>query len=159
MSLTVIILILVVGLLLVVTEVFLVPGTTIVGAIGLVVLGIGVYYAFRVHGFMIGGTALVGSGLAIILLTSVGIKRLSKSKFNVRAEIDGHVNEYDYSNISERDEGVTVTALRPEGRAMINEERVIVYSKGFYIDTNQAIVVVKIKDNKIFVEPKEAAEV
>jgi len=76
----------------------------------------------------------------------------------VRAEIDGHVNEFDYSNISVDDIGVTITALRPEGRAMINDERVIVYSKGFYIDTNQEVVVVKIKDNKIFVEPKEASD-
>ena len=154
MSLTIIIIILIIGLLLVVTEVFLVPGTTIVGLSGLIVLGIGIYYAFKVHGFVVGGSALVGSGIAIGLLTSVGIKRLSNSRFNMRAEIDGKVNEFDYSNISAGDEGITLTALRPEGRAMINNERVIVYSQGFYIDTEKEIVVLKIKDNKIFVEPK-----
>ena len=37
---------------------------------------------------------------------------------------------------------------------MIKDEKVIVYSKGFYIDTDKAITVIKIKDNKIFVELK-----
>lgn len=154
MSVTVILLVLLVGLLLVVTEVFLVPGTTVVGLIGLLVTGIGVYYGFHDHGFLTGGAMLLGSALAIGLLTAVGIRRLSRSEFNVRTEIDGRVNEFDYSRIQVGDEGVTVTALRPEGRAMINGDRVIVHSKGFYIDTNQPVIVVKVRENKIFVEPK-----
>ena len=87
-----------------------------------------------------------------------GGPRLPESKFNVRATIDSKVNEFDYSGIDVGDEGITLTALRPEGRAMIGDERVIVYSKGFYIDTDTEVVVVKIKDNKIFVEPKPESD-
>lgn len=154
MSVAVILLVLLLGLLLVVTEVFLVPGTTVVGIIGLLVTGVGVYYGFHDHGLLTGGAMLLGSALAIGLLTAVGLRRLSRSEFNVRTEIDGRVNEFDYAHIQPGDEGVTVTALRPEGRAMINGDRVIVQSKGFYIDTNQPVIVVKVRDNKIFVEPK-----
>lgn len=154
MTLTVVVLLLLVGLILIATEAFLVPGTTFVGGIGLVVLGVGVYYAFQEYGVQTGGAVLLGSALLIGLLTWAGIKRLPNSQFNVKATIDGRVNQFDYSGIEVGDEGITLTALRPEGRAMIRDERVIVYSKGFYIDTDTEVVVVKIKDNKIFVEPR-----
>lgn len=154
MSLTIIIIVLLVGLLLISMEVFLVPGTTIVGMIGLGVMAVGIYYAFNDHGITVGGTALLGAALVIGVLTTVGVKRLEKSDFNVRSSIDSKVNVFDYSGIEVGDEGVTLTALRPEGRAMIGDQRVIVYSKGFYIDTDSKIVVDRIKDNKIYVEQK-----
>lgn len=154
MTLTLLMIILLIGLLLISVEVFLVPGTTFVGAIGLLVLGIGIYYSFQLYGASTGGAVLIGAALVIGALTAIGLKRIDKSPFNVLAKIDSKVNEFDYSNIAVGDEGITLTALRPEGRAMINDERVIVYSKGFYIDTNTEIKVVRIKDNKIFVEIK-----
>ncbi len=154
MSLTIIALIVLAGLLLISVEVFLVPGTTIVGVFGLIVLGFGVYYAFRDEGVALGSAILLGSGLLVGVLTYFGIMRMENSKFNVKTAIDSKVNVHDYSHIKIGDEGVTLTALRPEGRAMINEERLTVHSKGFYIDTDIAIIVVKVKDNKIFVEPK-----
>ena len=155
MSLTLIAIIIVLGLLLVVTEVFLVPGSTFVGVIGLLVVGVGIYYAFESYGFTTGAGVLVGSGVIISVLTYIGLKRMSNSKFTVKSSIDGKVNEFDYSHINIGDEGVTLTALRPEGKAIINEERVTVYSKSFYIDTETAIVVVGIKNNKIFVDQKQ----
>ena len=154
MSLTIIALIVLAGLLLVSVEVFLVPGTTIVGVFGLIILGIGVYFAFKEEGVELGSAILLGSALLVGGLTYFGFKRMENSQFNVKTVIDSKVNTFDYSHVQEGDEGVTLTALRPEGRAMINDERLIVYSKGFYIDEDTAIVVVKVKDNKIFVEPK-----
>lgn len=155
MSLTLIAIILLTGFLLISVEVFLVPGTTVVGISGLVVLGIGVYLAFHYHGLQVGGGILLGSGLLVGVFTSIGLKRISKGKFSVHEAIDGKVNEFDYTGIEIGDEGLALTALRPEGRAMIKDKRVIVYSKGFYIDSDTNVVVVKIKDNKIFVEPKK----
>ncbi|MEZ5004219.1 MAG: NfeD family protein [Chitinophagales bacterium] len=154
MSLTIIALIVLAGLLLISVEVFLVPGTTIVGVFGLIVLGVGVYFAFTEEGVTMGSSILLGSALLVAGLTYFGFKRMENSQFNVKTIIDSKVNTFNYSNIEVGDEGKTLSALRPEGRAMIKEERVIVYSKGFYIDEDTAIVVVKIKDNKIFVEPK-----
>lgn len=155
MSLTLIAIIIILGLLLVVTEVFLVPGSTFVGVIGLLVVGLGIYYAFESYGFTTGAGILVGSGAIIGVLTYIGIQRMSNGKFAVKTEIDGKVNEFDYSNIDVGDEGVTLTALRPEGKAIINDDRVTVFSKGFYIDTETPIVVTAIKNNKIFVEQKQ----
>lgn len=155
MSLTLIAIIIILGLLLVVTEVFLVPGSTFVGVIGLLVVGLGIYYAFESYGFTTGAGILVGSGAIIGVLTYIGIQRMSNGKFTVKTEIDGKVNEFDYSHINIGDEGVTLTALRPEGKAIINDDRVTVFSKGFYMDTDTPIVVIAIKNNKIFVEQKQ----
>ena len=154
MSLTLITVVILIGLLLIVTEVFLVPGSTFVGVLGLIVVGVGIYYSFESFGFRTGAAILVGSGVVITALTYIGLKRMSNSKFTVKAAIDGKVNEFDYSHINIGDEGVTLTALRPEGKAIINDERITVFSKGFYIDTNMPVVVVNIKENKIIVEQK-----
>jgi len=150
MSLTIIAIIIIVGLILISTEVFLVPGSTFVGVIGLLVVGLGVYTAFESHGFRIGAGILVGSGFAIGGLTYVALKRIGSSKFTLNDAVNGKVNEFDYSHINIGDEGVTLTALRPEGNAIINDQKVIVYSKGAYVDSNQTIVVASIKHNKIF---------
>jgi membrane-bound ClpP family serine protease len=154
MSLTIIVVIILIGLLLVSTEIFLVPGSTFVGVIGLVVIGVGVYLGFESHGFTIGAGILVGSGLITGGLTYVGLKRISSSKFTLNDAVDGRVNEFDYSNINIGDEGVTLTALRPEGNAIVKDQKVIVYSKGEYVDAGKNIIVVNIKNNKIFIQPK-----
>jgi membrane-bound ClpP family serine protease len=125
-----------------------------VGVIGLVVVGLGVYMGFESHGFTVGASILVGSGLVIGGLTYVALKRIGNSKFTLNDAIDGKVNEFDYSGINIGDEGVTLTALRPEGNAIINDQKVIVYSKGAYIDSGKNVMVVSIKHNKIFIEPK-----
>lgn len=155
MSLTIIALIILIGLLLVVTEVFLVPGTTFVGIAGILIVAIGVYYSFANFGFSTGAGTLVGAGLVIGLLTYIGLKRMSKSKFAVNEKLEGKVNEFDYSHINVGDEGITITALRPEGKAIINDDRVTVFSMEFYMDPETKIEVVKIKENKIFVKQKQ----
>ena len=154
MSITIIGVIILLGLLLVVTEIFLTPGTTFVGIAGLIVLGIGIYYSFAEYGLTIGASVLLGSALLIGLLTYKGIQRMENSQFSVKATIDSKVNEFDYSNIDVGDEGTTITALRPEGKAYINDDRVTVFSNGEYIDPDSTIVVIKIVDNKIFVQTK-----
>jgi membrane-bound serine protease (ClpP class) len=51
------------------------------------------------------------------------------------------------------EEGVTVSQLRPNGKALINDEKMEVYSLGEYVDINVKVKVIKIADSKIFVKP------
>lgn len=154
MSLTVIAIVILIGLILISIEVFLVTGTTFVGIFGLLVVGVGTYYGYKEEGAAVGSGILIGSAIIVGLLTTVGLKRIENSKFNVKTTLDGRVNEFDDFGIKIGAEGITLTALRPEGKALINDKRITVHSKGSYIDNDVAIEVVKIKDNKIFVDQK-----
>ena len=50
------------------------------------------------------------------------------------------------------DKGITLTNLRPEGKALFGEDgRTTVYSIGEFIDKNAHIEIIKIEHNKIFV--------
>ncbi len=74
--------------------------------------------------------------------------------------VDGKVNVDDFSAYAIGDKGKAITALRPEGKAIIypannitNDQRITVYSIGDFIDEKTAIKIIKIEHNKIFVKP------
>ncbi len=156
MGLEIILLILLFGLFLIIVELFFVPGTTVVGILGAIALVVGVYLAYDHLGITKGTIVLLASLFTSSLITYVGIKRLSKSEFTVKTEIDGRVNEFKHEDLEIGDIGKTMSDLRPEGYAMIKEKKIIVHSKGEFIANNVEIVIFKIKDNKIFVKPIQA---
>ena len=51
------------------------------------------------------------------------------------------------------DEGETLSSLKPIGKALIKEHELEVRSSGNFIAEKQKIKVIKIDNNKIFVEP------
>ena len=58
----------------------------------------------------------------------------------------------DFTNFKLGDKGVTLTNLRPEGKAIFgDDERITVYSIGEFIDKDAHVTIVKIEHNKIFV--------
>ena len=154
MSITIIIGIILFGLLLIMVEAFLVPGTTIVGLLGLIVVGLGIYQAFLIHGAETGGiTLVVALGLTSIL-TYFGLKNLSKGPFAVKETIDGRVNDEVIEGIEKGDTGKALSDLRPEGKAMINNQRITVFSRGEFISNGSIVVVFNIEGNKIYVKSK-----
>lgn len=143
-----------IGLLLVFVEVIFIPGTTVVGIIGGVLMIIGIYFVYKEYGNEIGNYTLGFSVLANVILLIVGFKFITSNKATLNASIDSKVNILDLEKIKIGDNGTTFTVLRPNGKAIINGERVEVYSVGEYIDKDTSVEVSKIADNKIFVKPK-----
>lgn len=154
MSLTLAGAVILLGLLLIMAEVFLIPGTTVVGIVGGIIVVTGVYLTYSHHGVKTGNIALVISLTATGILTYLGFKAYSSRKFSLNDVLEGRVNLSENESIRVDDEGVTVSNLKPNGKAMIKDNKVEVYSLGGYIDRNIPIKVVKIRENKIFVEPK-----
>ena len=150
MSWTLIITLICIGLLFVLLEVLVLPGgiAGIVGG-GLVVVGIILAYdnfgAIAGH-LTLGGTLLVSVVLVIIAVRSNTWKRLTLNK-----EIDSRVNEME-EKLEVGDKGKTVSRLAPMGKVDINDNFYEVYTHGEFIDQNEAIEIIKIQDNKIFVK-------
>ncbi len=140
------------GLLIIMVEIFLVSGTTLIGVAGGVIVVAGVYLAFENHGAQVGSITLAFSAVATGFLMYLGFKAYTSRKFSLNEVLDTPVESPDMGAAVVGDEGVTVSYLRPNGKAVINGKKIEVYSQGEYIESNLPIKVVKIAENKIFVK-------
>ncbi len=146
--------VIVLGILLVVLEILVIPGTTVVGAVGGILMGTGVVLAYSTQtNPLIGHYTLAGTSVATVILLYWAYKVLRSSKYSLYDVIDGQVNVLEAGVVNVGDEGVTLGSLRPEGKALINSKRFAVFSQGEMIDVDTRIEVIKISGNKIIVKP------
>lgn len=152
MSLALIITIILVGVIFIFVEFFFVPGFSVFSILGAIVAGIGVYMGYNQYGQTAGNWLLLSSIVAAGGIFYWGYKRMQSKKWALKTEIDGKVNVEDFANFKLGDKGVTLTNLRPEGKAIFgDDERITVYSIGEFIDKDAQVTIVKIEHNKIFV--------
>jgi membrane-bound ClpP family serine protease len=154
MGLAGIITLLLLGIILILLEIFVVPGITIAGIGGLILLILGIYFSYSKYGVPMGHYILLGtfSLVAIIFFISYksgAIKTMTLDTQNM-AQLRTEVKQ----NIKIGDIGKTISRLAPMGTIMLNNELYEASSKGSFINENTEIEVVNIIDNKIIVEPK-----
>ena len=154
MTITAIVFLILLGILLFLVEFLVIPGITIAGIFGtLLVIG-GVFAGYYYHGIPTGHYILSGSLLALIIIFSFAFKTNTWKRFGLESSINSKVGEIDGLKIKAGDEGKTISRLTPMGKAIINDEVFEVRSTGNVIDPNLSIFVKKIEGNKIFVELK-----
>ena len=141
------------GLILVVAEIIFVPGTTLVGVIGFCFLIVGVGLSFKYFGseigwIMLGSTSVACGGLLYFSFTTDVWKR-----FSLKTSNKSKVNEGELDQLQVGMEGQTISALRPIGKAELNNQTVEVKTNGEYLDSGSRIKIVKIVSNQIIVEP------
>lgn len=140
------------GLLLLIAEFYLFPGTTLIGIAGLLVLAVAIVITFTKFGFATGFIALLLTALIGGALLYQGYKTFSSSDMALTAEIDGKVNELENIHFEVGTEGFAYTDLRPVGKAFINGSKYEVHSLSNFIKKDAPIVVHKIEINKIIVK-------
>lgn len=91
---------------------------------------------------------VVGIGLVVMVGAFIYI---AMTKLALKDKVDDSSNQGKNANL-EGAMGVTLSDLRPSGMAMINDERIEVYSAGNYIKQNSPIKVKRIDGVKIMVE-------
>lgn len=154
MSLTLIIILIVAGLLFLLLEVMVVPGTTVVGVAGFALIAFSVYESYHVFGTPTGHFILLGTISFTILTIYLSLKSKTWNKIMLKTEVVGRVNEIDENVVKAGDSGITVSRLSPSGKAIINDEYFEVHTKGEFIDQDTEVVVTQLFDNKIFVKRK-----
>lgn len=148
-----IILLIFLGLLLLLIEFAVIPGVTIAGIGGFVLLGLSVYIAFAEYGTGIGFLTLTFVLVASPLLIVYFFKSKTGKKMVLESLIDGKVETVDNEKIHVGDTGKTLGRLAPSGKVKINGEVLEAQSVSGYVDHNTEIKVIKILTNKIIVEP------
>ncbi len=150
----VIVTLIVVGLIFLLLEILVVPGTTVVGVVGAAMMGFAIFSAYNDHGSAAGTYTLAGTLVLTISALALALKSNTWKKAMLGSEVSGKVNIFEAERVKPGDEGIAITRLNPMGKALINEEYYEVTSKDNLISQNTEIVVTKVDGNKIIVKSK-----
>lgn len=151
MTIALIIFLILIGLLLIIIEIFVTPGI-VIGIIGLALMVTGIYQTYVEFGNMAGNLVLAGSFLVSVTIVFLTFRSGAWDRFSLNETITGKVNVIDTENIQIGAKGKTLSALRPMGNALFNGTRVEVVTEGEAIPANTEIEVYKILENKIIVK-------
>jgi membrane-bound ClpP family serine protease len=141
------------GLLLIIAEIIFIPGTTVVGLVGFIFMVIGVGLSFSYFGSEAGWSAVGGAAVASGALLYLSFKSNLWGRFALKSSSDGKLNEGEMDQLTPGLEGVTVSALRPVGKAELLNRMCEVKTLGEYVDAGKRIKILKILSNQIIVEP------
>jgi len=148
-----VILLITAGIALIVVEIIFIPGTTILGIIGLGMMIFGVFLSYGKFGPNVGTAVLIVTALVGAGMTIVGFRSGVWQKFSLKSANRGRVNEDFKHNLYVDDTGKAVSALRPIGKAEFGDRTFEVRTLGDYIEAGTDIKVIRIDNNRIFVEP------
>lgn len=142
------------GLVLLVVEILFVPGTTLVGLLGflLVIVGCGLsfgYFGNRTGWLTVGGSAVL-SGLALY----VSFRSNLWFRFALKSTSSGTATEEVKDKVEVGEEGRTLSSLRPSGKAEFRQGIFEVRTYGTYVDPETIVRVVQVESNQIIVEIK-----
>jgi membrane-bound ClpP family serine protease len=149
--LTAVITLLILGVLLLLIEVIFVPGTTIVGIGGVILLVIGVYLAYDTIGEVAGHLSIASALLAILLSLGVLLKGRTWERMALDSQLNEHVDSRTGPVVAVGDLGVTDSRLNPVGKAIFGENVLEVHSSGAFIDEGTSVEVTHVSTGRISV--------
>ena len=146
----VIVTLLVVGILLLISEIFL-PGM-IAGLAGIICLGLAVAFSFRDYGATIGGLALAGIALSLVAGFGLWLRYFPDSSLAKPFVSQSEIGEIgaDRPELVGK-EGVTLTPLYPSGTAIIDDRHVDVVTEGEAVEKDQTVKVVLVEGMRVVV--------
>jgi membrane-bound ClpP family serine protease len=155
MSETAIILIILLGILLFFIEFFIIPGVTIAGIGGFLLILGAIIAAFHYHGPEVGLWTLGGTLLFFIFGIIFMVRSRTWKRVMLATNVDGTVeNIQTTGKIKPGDSGKTITRLNPIGKVLIDDTVVEAKSIVGYMKENTDIEVVKVQSTNIIVKPK-----
>jgi membrane-bound ClpP family serine protease len=141
------------GIILIILEILVLPGITVAGVGGTVLMVMGVVMSYKTYGFAIGNYTLLFSVVALVLSIVLSLKSKTWNKFALHTEINSKVTVLPTSNLKIGEVGFALTKLATIGKAQFGEIVVDAQSTGGYIAENTSIEIVKINDSNIIVKP------
>ena len=143
-------LLLAIGFLLV--EFFLIPGVSIAGIAGIILMAVSVWYAYSHIGNVAGNITLIGS----VALTGFSVWAFLKSKalerMSLKTNITGTVDKIDVKITKPGDKGLTISRLAPMGKIRVNGLIMEAKTNDEFIDQNSEVVVLEVHNTNVLVE-------
>lgn len=143
-----------IGLALMIVELVFIPGTTLVGLLGVIFMIFGIAVTYRHFGSDTGMYVLIGSSALSLALFVISFRTNAWKRFSLKTSNDGKVNEGMLLQYVVGEEGITTTTLRPVGKMNIHDQQLEVKAMGGgYIESGTRVRIFKIESNQIIVEP------
>ncbi len=143
----------VVAIVLILLEIFMLPGITVAGVGGFIFAAGGLIYAYSVD--TLAGNMTLAVSLLVFAATFVWLLRSkSFSRVALKTDVDSRLVSSRDLGIIPGDEGLTLSRLAPIGKARINGIMVEAKSMDELIDENTPVEVVRVDSNNIIVKRK-----
>ena len=154
MSLFAIALVILLGIVLLLIEFLVIPGISVAGIAGFVLMILGLVASYHYHGPETGMyTLLVTAGVSIITIYYV-FKKNTWKKVGLKSSIDSRHTPFDNTKIHAGDSGRTITRLAPIGKVIVNDIICEGKSLSGFINENTEIEVTKVLNTQLIVKPK-----
>ncbi len=146
-------LLIILGFISIFVEFFLIPGFTVFGFIGLVLIGAGIYLVAANFSY-VAVMALLSACIALFILMLRAFSRSGMPRrfvLNAKLEKKGHGVQ-----VKAGDEGEALTPLRPAGTVLIRGIRLDALSEGDFIPAGSLIEVISATGAHLLVKEKSA---
>ncbi len=156
MSVPIIIFLILLSIFLFVVEFLLIPGITVAGIGGALLLVAALYMGYKYHGVTTGNILLGVTFVLFVATTVVILKGRTWKRISLHTTINGKVNAEGTEEgvVKPGDMGTTVSRLNPMGKVMIDGKMYEAKSLTGYLDPQQEVQVVKVSGGQIVVKPK-----
>ena len=142
------------GIFLFLVEFLILPGITVAGIGGIMLLGGGIYLAFEKFGNHVGFIVLISSFILSVIILAFSLRAKTWKRVMLHTNVEGHANEAPpKDSILPGDKGITMTRLGPIGKVKVNGLIVEGKSTGGYINPHTEIEVVKLTGYQVIVKP------
>lgn len=152
MTIALISFVLLLGIVFIFLEIFVIPGTTIFAFAGIALSGAAIFFAYKLLGSNYGHLTVVLGFVVFIIMFFLGRKLMNEDQLALKQELTGKVNELE-AKVVVGDLGKSLTDLKPNGKAIFNDEKIEVFSTGAFIEKDLDLQIIKIEQNKIIVKP------
>lgn len=132
-------------------EFFLIPGVSVAGGAGVILMAISVWYAYSHIGTVAGNITLVGSVALTGFSVWIFLKSKALEKMSLKTNITGTVDKIDENVIKPGDRGITISRLAPMGKVRINGHDMEAKTNDEFIDQNTHVVVLEVNNTNVLV--------
>ncbi len=153
MSWTLIVVLILVGILLLLLELLVIPGTTVAGIAGFGLMVFAIYMSYDMYGNTAGHWTVGGTVVVSLLSLILAFRSKTWKKAGLEYTITGKTNIFEENSVIKGDTGVAVSRLSPGGKARIKGQFYEVQSTAGMVNPKEKIVVTKVEGNKIYVKP------
>lgn len=140
-----------IGFAIILVEIIFIPGTTIVGFLGLAVLSVGVFFSYDGYGALAGNITLAATITSGGIFAYLVYKYRLWTLFSLNDSLKSTKNDK-FENLTIGDVGITRSALRPTGSVEFNHIEKEVEATNGYINSGQKVKIVQMDKYRIFVE-------
>ncbi len=154
MSILAIIIIIVLGILLFIVEFLLIPGVTIAGIGGAILMGVAVYMSYKTHGNTVGNYTLIATLILTIGMFVYALRAKTWNRLMLKKDIDGKVEVgLEKETIKVGDRGESITRMAPVGKVLINGLVVEGKSQRGFMDQHTPVEVIKVLNTQVIIKP------